>query len=72
VANNIVDRANTGMHILELNDQLQAPPSAFRRRSFGPGPEESLSRGEVEEIDRAMDRFAVLIWHGQPFDGESR
>jgi len=31
-----------------------------------------LSRGEVEEIDRAMDRFAVLIWHGQPFDGEEQ
>jgi alpha-ketoglutarate-dependent 2,4-dichlorophenoxyacetate dioxygenase len=31
-----------------------------------------LKQGDIEEIEKAMDRYAVLVWHDQPFSQDEQ
>ena len=43
----------------------QADPSAFRRRSIRRRPDQPLTSDEAAAVEAGMDRYAVLVFHGQ-------
>jgi alpha-ketoglutarate-dependent 2,4-dichlorophenoxyacetate dioxygenase len=46
--------------------------SLFAAEASGLDLRNPLTEGEIEKIEKAMDRYAVLVWHGQPLSQDEQ